>query len=270
MNGFDFFGLNHPTVVRMIEELPHVRACTGYQFDFDWVKIRIPKFLVQSLEGFVEEPPPNLPVNASGCARTEPILSRADLHSQKRQLYRRSAIQNAQSVTQVTPEEHLQPKQANGLPIAMQYRLLKQRKAKMVRMGRSPIHEWGVFATANMKESTLILEYVGEIIRQKVADHREKFYESKGRGCYMFRVDDDTVIDATCRGNITRFVNHCCEPNCIARIHTIEGKKHILLFTKRAIAVGEELTYDYMFSIEDDENKIPCCCGSVKCRGFMN
>ncbi len=43
MTGFDFFGLNHPTVVKMIEELPHVRRCINYQFDFDWLKVRIPK-----------------------------------------------------------------------------------------------------------------------------------------------------------------------------------------------------------------------------------
>jgi SET domain-containing protein len=40
---------------------------------------------------------------------------------------------------------------------------------------------------------------------------REKQYDAKGKGCYMFRMDDDNVVDATCRGNITRFVNHCCE-----------------------------------------------------------
>jgi SET domain-containing protein len=41
-------------------------------------------------------------------------------------------------------------------------------------MGRSPIHEWGVFAATNMKESTLVLEYVGEIIRQKVKKKKER------------------------------------------------------------------------------------------------
>jgi SET domain-containing protein len=58
----------------------------------------------------------------------------------------------------------------------MQYRLLKQRwksKAPWVGMGRSPIHEWGVFAAVHMKESTLVLEYVGEVIRQKVGRAEE-------------------------------------------------------------------------------------------------
>lgn len=54
--------------------------------------------------------------------------------------------------------------------------------------------------------------YVGEVIRYKVADVREKRYEKLGVGSsYLFRIDDDTVIDATRKGNLARFINHCCE-----------------------------------------------------------
>ena len=41
--------------------------------------------------------------------------------------------------------------------------------------------------------------------------NREKYYDSKGIGCYMFRVDDDFVIDATLKGNSARFINHSCD-----------------------------------------------------------
>ena len=40
---------------------------------------------------------------------------------------------------------------------------------------------------------------------------REKYYESKGIGCYMFRIDEETVIDATMHGNAARFINHSCD-----------------------------------------------------------
>lgn len=50
-----------------------------------------------------------------------------------------------------------------------------------------------------------------QVIRSSLCDMREKDYESKGIGCYMFRIDDDTVIDATMHGNAARFINHSCD-----------------------------------------------------------
>jgi len=47
-----------------------------------------------------------------------------------------------------------------------------------------------------------------------------------------------------------------------------DGKKKIVIFAKRDIAEGEEITYDYKFPIEED--KIPCHCGARNCKGFLN
>lgn len=58
----------------------------------------------------------------------------------------------------------------------------------------------------------MVIEYVGDIIRQVIADTRERHYEDRGIGSsYMFRLDEDTIIDATIKGNFARFINHCCE-----------------------------------------------------------
>lgn len=57
----------------------------------------------------------------------------------------------------------------------------------------------------------MIIEYVGEEIRQKMADLREIRYNERGIGCYMFKIDDDIIVDATEKGNIARFINHCCD-----------------------------------------------------------
>lgn len=63
----------------------------------------------------------------------------------------------------------------------------------------------------------LCARYVGEVIRYKVADVREKRYEKLGVGSsYLFRIDDETVIDATRKGNLARFINHCCEVRSLA------------------------------------------------------
>lgn len=58
----------------------------------------------------------------------------------------------------------------------------------------------------------MVIEYVGETIRQSVGDLREKKYELEGiNSNYMFRVDSDTIVDATKCGNLARFINHSCD-----------------------------------------------------------
>jgi len=69
-----------------------------------------------------------------------------------------------------------------------------------------------LFAAEKIDAQEIVIEYVGEVIRQKVADHREKLYEASGIGSsYLFRVDAEKIIDATKKGNIARLINHCCD-----------------------------------------------------------
>jgi len=57
----------------------------------------------------------------------------------------------------------------------------------------------------------MVIEYVGQVVRQTVADLREKRYEAVGIGSsYLFRVDGDAIVDATRYGNLARFINHSC------------------------------------------------------------
>lgn len=113
----------------------------------------------------------------------------------------------------------------------------------------------------------MIVEYTGEKIRNAVADHRE-LCSGPDASSYFFRIDSEWVIDATNCGNYARFINHSCDPNCYAEVIDINGEGRIVIYTKRNIQSGEELTYDYKFPLEDI--KIPCCCGSAICRGSLN
>jgi histone-lysine N-methyltransferase SETD1 len=116
------------------------------------------------------------------------------------------------------------------------------------------------------------MQYIGEAIRQVVADRREQQYEDEGVGsCYLFRLDKEVIVDATRRGGMARFMNHCCEPCAYARVITTDeekGLKHIIIFAARGIQEGEEITYDYKFPIEDE--KLKCYCGAPRCNGSMN
>ncbi|GAA95766.1 uncharacterized protein L969DRAFT_92890 [Mixia osmundae IAM 14324] len=144
----------------------------------------------------------------------------------------------------------------------LKFNQLKSRK-KQLKFARSPIHDWGLYAMEHIPARDMIIEYVGELIRQQVADKREKAYEKMGIGSsYLFRVDDDLVVDATKKGTYARLINHCCAPNCTARIITIGGHKKIVIYALTDIEPGDEITYDYHFATESDDLKIPCLCGS--------
>lgn len=91
----------------------------------------------------------------------------------------------------------------------------------------------------------------------------------------MFRIDKNSVIDATMIGSLARFINHSCQPNCYTKILSDEGSilifiigRKVVIHAKKNIKIGEELTYNYHFPCE--EIKIPCFCGSMLCNGWMN
>lgn len=86
-----------------------------------------------------------------------------------------------------------------------------QLRKKQLKFARSGIHDWGLFALEPIAADEMVIEYVGETLRQSLADLREKKYEAEGCGSsYLFRVDTETIIDATKCGNLARFINHCC------------------------------------------------------------
>lgn len=91
----------------------------------------------------------------------------------------------------------------------------------------------------NIAKDDMIIEYVGEQVRQQIAEIRENRYLKSGIGSsYLFRIDDNTVIDATKKGGIARFINHSCDPNCTAKIIKVEGSKRIVIYALKDIATS--------------------------------
>lgn len=118
----------------------------------------------------------------------------------------------------------------------LRFNQLKKRK-KTVKFARSAIHNWGLYAMESIPKDDMIIEYVGQEVRQSVATIRERAYIRAGIGSsYLFRIDDATVIDATKKGGIARFINHSCMPNCTAKIIKVEGSKRIVIYALRDIA----------------------------------
>lgn len=95
------------------------------------------------------------------------------------------------------------------------YFILQFRK-KQLKFAKSGIHDWGLFAMEPIAADEMVIEYVGQMIRPVVADLRESQYEATGIGSsYLFRIDLDTIIDATKCGNLARFINHSCNVSIV-------------------------------------------------------
>ncbi|GES64516.1 histone-lysine N-methyltransferase, H3 lysine-4 specific [Aspergillus terreus] len=183
---------------------------------------------------------------------------------------RSTRVNNRRLIADINAQKQALPTQSGDSDV-LRFNQLKKRK-KPVRFARSAIHNWGLYAEENISANDMIIEYVGEKVRQQVADMRERQYLKSGIGSsYLFRIDENTVIDATKRGGIARFINHSCTPNCTAKIIKVDGSKRIVIYALRDIERDEELTYDYKFEREwDSDDRIPCLCGSTGCKGFLN
>ena len=112
-----------------------------------------------------------------------------------------------------------------------------------------------------MKSNDQMIEYIVEVIRSNLTDVREKRYEDQNLGIYMFRLDDERVLDATMCGGMARYINHSCEPNCVTETVKVDRYNHIIIFANPRISRGEELSYDDKFDHKED-NGIPCLCGA--------
>jgi [histone H3]-lysine4 N-trimethyltransferase SETD1 len=138
-------------------------------------------------------------------------------------------------------QQTLSANQLESSDVAVRFNQLKKRK-KLVRFDRSSIHGWGLYTQENIVANDMIIEYVGEKVRQRVADVREAMYDKQGVGSsYLFRIDDDMVIDATKKGGIARFINHSCMPNCTAKIISVGRSKRIVIYALRDVAKGESV-----------------------------
>jgi uncharacterized protein len=105
---------------------------------------------------------------------------------------------------------------------------------------RSAISGWGVYAAQPIEEDARIVEYKGELVTQTEAWRREQRYLPRHR-IWIFNISERWARDAAFGGNIARYINHACRPNCYT---DIVGRS-VWVFASRRIRRGEELTYDY-------------------------
>lgn len=143
-------------------------------------------------------------------------------------------------------------------------------ESPLLRRRRSGIHGAGVFALAPIREGSRVIEYLGERITHAEADRRYDDRAYDDNHTFLFMVDERTVVDGGVSGNVARFINHSCAPNCEVEI----VDERIFIGAIASISTGDELTYDYsLVRTPDDPSDIDevyaCRCGVSTCRGSM-
>ncbi|XP_014210981.1 probable histone-lysine N-methyltransferase CG1716 isoform X2 [Copidosoma floridanum] len=128
---------------------------------------------------------------------------------------------------------------------------------------------FGLRARTSLDAGDFIMEYVGEVVNPKDFRKRAKEYsKDKNRHYYFMALKSDQIIDATMKGNVSRFINHSCDPNAETQKWTVNGELRIGFFIKKFVAAGEEITFDYHFQRYGKEAQ-KCFCEAANCRGWI-
>ncbi|KAL1856364.1 Histone-lysine N-methyltransferase ehmt1 [Diaporthe australafricana] len=118
---------------------------------------------------------------------------------------------------------------------------------------------YGVFATDAIRKGVVVREYMGQLFPLDACERRRK---KLGReSTYNFVVDPVMDVDARDYGNITRFVNHHCNPNLAVKPVVYGRHRCFAYVAERVILAGDQLFVHY--GDEYFDNARPCRCDTV-------
>lgn len=151
-----------------------------------------------------------------------------------------------------------------------------------VKSGQNAKKGLGLFTNTLIQEGRFVCEYAGEVLSKKQAEIR---YHQNPYLCkmnYIFCLNEhvagniiQTYIDPSKFGNIGRYINHSCDPNCVVvpvRVNSPIPK--LAVFSVSDIQPDIEITFDYgpneaTHVSDESKRREPCLCESSKCRGFL-
>ena len=114
---------------------------------------------------------------------------------------------------------------------------------------------WGLITNQDVRKFDLIMEYNGDIIGKEKKEQRLR-EGRKTKNFYLMSLNTTETIDGTERANLSRFINHSCEPNCRTEKWNVNGSERIALFALKDIPKGTELSYDYFGNQFSETNKV--------------
>ncbi|XP_022824382.1 probable histone-lysine N-methyltransferase set-23 [Spodoptera litura] len=138
---------------------------------------------------------------------------------------------------------------------------------------------FGLFTRSFISSGTFVCEYAGEILTATEASKRHVINKREGKMNYIMCLREYsgsstivTIIDPSTFGNIGRYVNHSCDPNCnIVPVRSGSPIPKLCLFACKDISPDEEITFHFGLDDEtvNESDRIKCLCGAQNCRGFI-
>ena len=128
---------------------------------------------------------------------------------------------------------------------------------------------YGLRADTDLKAHDFIFEYIGEVVNEANFRKRTIQYNDEGiKHFYFMSLTKNEFVDATKKGNLGRFCNHSCNPNCYVDKWVVGDKLRMGIFAERKIRAGEELVFNYNVDRYGADPQ-PCYCGEPNCTGYI-
>jgi hypothetical protein len=128
---------------------------------------------------------------------------------------------------------------------------------------------YGLRADVDLSANDFIFEYIGEVINEPTFRRRTIQYDEEGiKHFYFMSLNKSEFIDATRKGNLGRFCNHSCNPNCYVDKWVVGEKLRMGIFAERNIKAGEELVFNYNVDRYGADPQ-RCYCGEPNCSGYI-
>ncbi|KAM3449080.1 hypothetical protein NHJ6243_010022 [Beauveria neobassiana] len=154
-------------------------------------------------------------------------------------------------------------------------RVVERGRTVPLQIFRTQNRGWGVRSQVPIKQGQFVDRYLGEIITAEEADRRRaNSAVSQQKDVYLFALDKFTdkdsldprlngsplEVDGEFMSGPTRFINHSCDPNLriFARVgdHADKHIHDLALFAIKDIARGEELTFDYVDGVVEEQDEL--------------
>lgn len=141
---------------------------------------------------------------------------------------------------------------------------------------------WCLRSAEDLEKGARVCDYAGDLVRSRTLLARKdlRYVLSLVEHSLDGSVAWKTIVDATERGGVARFVNHSCDPNLVVVPLRPENRivPVLAFFTRKSVAKGKELTFDYAGLISDQtnlpafgvgESGTACACGADNCRRWL-